>query len=173
MTQTIPPAAKPLILTDIYSVAGATVPKADRYFDGSPNQDSLDRFTHPSGEMMVAAVFDGCGSQPHSHIGSHMGGRLLLRLIYEEVAKKAVQLKMPLAMLDLQSVQRAWGKEIERLCRLTGGDDWKADIESRFEFTVVGVIMTQNETMVFHAGDGYFGINGKVRKLESPKNAPR
>ncbi len=169
---TIPPAAKPLSLIESYRLAGATVPKNSRYFDGTPNQDYLERYTHPSGEMMVAAVFDGCGSQPYSHIGAHIGGGLLLRMVYEAVTEKVMLQKRPLGSLDFKSLQQAWGEQVTMLCEQTGGEDWAIYMESRFEFTVVGVVMTTDETLVFHAGDGYFVINGKQTLLTATENAP-
>lgn len=158
-------------LQEQYSVAGATVPKSESYFTGAHNQDSLDRFTSPSGNMMVAAVFDGCGSQAHSHIGAHLGGRMLLRSIFDAVERLQADQK-PLAGLDIVRIQENWGADVKQICEITGGADWPADMESRFEFTMLGVIMTADETQVFHVGDGFFSINGKTTVITSPNNAP-
>lgn len=166
-----PKPAATLALMEQYSVAGATVPKSESYFTGTHNQDSLDRFTSRSGNMMVAAVFDGCGSQAHSHIGAHLGGRMLLRSIFDAVERLQANRKS-LAELDIVRIQENWGADVKHICEITGGADWPADMESRFEFTMLGVIMTADETMIFHGGDGFFSVNGKTTKLEAPKNAP-
>jgi hypothetical protein len=93
-------------------------------------------------------------------------------MIYDEVAEQVMVQNRPLASLKLKPIQESWGEQVEILCGLTGGEDWAAYMETRFEFTIVGVIMTKDETLVFHAGDGYFVVNGRVTKLSAPENAP-
>jgi len=167
--KTITPPAEPepiKTLMETLNVAGSTVPKNSRYRDGTANQDSLDSLVHESGNLMVAAVFDGCGSQLKSHVGANIGGLALLRCIYESAVKLTIDTNSSLRRLKFKKIQTDWGATIRTICENIGGDDWADHMQENFQFTAVGIIMTPTETLTWHCGDGYIVINGKETQLE-------
>jgi len=169
------PAGSPLIteapkpiptLMETINVAGATVPKNSRARDGSTNQDSVDSLVHESSDLMVAAVFDGCGSHKKSHIGANIGGLALLRTIYDSAVQLTINTKGSLSHLDFKQIQTEWGAKIRDICEDIGGNDWADHMQENFQFTAVGIIMTPTETLTWHCGDGYIVLNGKKTQLE-------
>lgn len=111
---------------------------------------------HRQGDTTVAVVTDGCGSATHSEVGAKIGAAIVAR----EVAKDF--LHAPAAILDqLRAIAAALGDDIERV------------VNDYLLFTIVGVVVTPAETIVFSAGDGLFAINGRERVLGPyPGNAP-
>lgn len=161
-----PTPVPPTPLFDTITLAGASVSKSSSFMDGGHNQDAVSSLIHESGNLLVAAVFDGCGTQPNSHVGASLGGEILLRKIYDAAVDAVITNNGSLTNVDLKAIQTAWGETIRSICDAAGGDDWATEMQGNFQFTVVGVIMTLDETMTFHCGDGYIALNQSVTKLE-------
>jgi serine/threonine protein phosphatase PrpC len=109
-----------------------------------------------NGESVVLVVADGCGSARHSEVGAKLGAAIVARA----VAARAE------TTIDWDEVAAAAVEELARLAR-------HVDVEEHLLFTIVGALLTPTETTIFHAGDGFYAINGETRALGPyPENAP-
>ncbi len=100
---------------------------------------------------MVMVVTDGCGSARHSEVGAKLGASVVAREILAQAG----------GALDWQAVA---GSVVARLGAIAAAAQ-TPDIHEHFLFTVVGALITAEETVIFHAGDGLFAVNGVVRQI--------
>lgn len=139
---------------------------ADHVRTGRANQDA---FTWRRGERaLVAVVCDGCGSGRHSEVGAKLGARLLT-----EAAVRLLDAGASAAEPATWSrVRRDLLAQLRLVANAMGGSltDTVADY---FLFTVVGVAVTPDWTVVVAAGDGVIAVNGTARQLGPfPGNQP-
>jgi hypothetical protein len=112
---------------------------------------------HCQGEVTVAVVTDGCGSAPHSEVGAKIGAAIVARCVAQGGLKPA-----PTSIIEQL-----------RAVAVTLGDDLETVVSEYLLFTIVGVVIAPEETIVFSAGDGMFAINGMERVIGPyPGNAP-
>jgi len=104
---------------------------------------------HDDAGRTVMVVTDGCGSAPHSEVGAKLGARIVAReILTQEWTRVAGAIGERLSSIDL-------------------------DVNDYLLFTIVGALITPEEVLVFHAGDGLFAINGEVHRLGPyDSNAP-
>lgn len=136
----------------IEAAAGSIVGTAHLHA-GRNGQDGF--AIHRAGDITVAVVTDGCGSAPHSEVGAKIGAAIVARCVAGDGLNAT-------RVLD----------EL-RLIAATLGDDLSRVVSDYLLFTVVGVLMTPAQTIIFSAGDGLFAINGIERVIGPfPGNAP-
>lgn len=158
-----------------FEVAAGSIPGRDHIgrnevLLGRNNQDALHWAT--SENALVTIVADGCGSAPFSEFGARYGARLIATMVrdrYEEalLQETVAPGKVP-DDLFWQQLHRAALQNISLVAaQLTGSLGSKFDVlRDHFLFTVLGVLITRGEVVFFWIGDGVFGLNGTLNRLE-------
>jgi hypothetical protein len=150
-----------------FEIAGGSVPGRAHVAAGRNNQDAFCWVS--TGEGLVAAVCDGCGSGSHNEVGAQVGARL--------VAHAAARLLS--SGLDIPELLEQVRQEVLARLRLlatemsTGAGPSPASthasfyrtVSDYFLFTVVGLIITADRATTFSIGDGLIVINGDRHRL--------
>jgi hypothetical protein len=156
-----------------FEVAGGSVPGHARSA-AKANQDAF--YWAADAEGLVAVVCDGCGSRPHSGVGSQLGARLV-------VQATARLLHSRLGVCDLlERVRQDVLASLSSLAESMSADasanqdsaaSFGRTVADHFLFTIVGVLITPHAATTFSLGDGIVIINGEVNQLGPfPNNEP-
>lgn len=132
---------------------------------GRNNQDAFGWVA--TDDVMIALVCDGCGSGQHSEAGARLGCQLMLAALRADVAL----LHHGPCEVVLRRVQRRVLEQLHTLAHALG-DPFLTTIREYFLFTIVGVVMTAERTVIFSLGDGVWGLNGSYSSLTYRGNAP-
>lgn len=158
-----------------FSIAGGSVPGTDHTMPGQPvwrnNQDAFAWREGP--DYLIAVVCDGCSSTPHAEVGAKIGAELVVRQMAESVPfiRGNPVFDASTAVLHEQhSIERY----LVEFAKLIGGSRAvEQTLLDYFLFTIIGIIMTPEESVVFSLGDGVFGVNGNVEVIaQYDDNAP-
>jgi hypothetical protein len=150
-----------------FELAAGTVTGGDHAAAGRPNQDAFAVWR--GADATVAVVADGCGSSR----GSETGARLGARLAAHSLRRHRRRLEAQPAEAVLEGVRREVLGHLRRLAGALGDrESAAATVEELFLFTLVGAVVTGSRTLVFAAGDGVVAVNGAVRVISFPGNAP-
>lgn len=157
-----------------FLVAGGSVPGTDHTLPGQPgwknNQDAFDFYS--TEDLTIAVVCDGCGSSEYSEVGSRLGAQMVVK-----------QFKWMLGFVQDFNKENV-GRVLAGIQRTLVGDLWslalsvsrtqtELTVMSHFFFTIVGVVVTKQTTLVFSFGDGVYAINGEVKTIPpAGGNAP-
>jgi hypothetical protein len=165
-----------------FQISAGTVPGrlhlgTGNLLNGKNNQDSYEVVL--SDDCIVALVLDGCGSGRHSEIGSKIGGRLLSQAIVELARSGALStVASPDSALDI--MERLRRRTLLQLRQIASSlsigvcphdvyencaCDFKSFIREFFLFTIVGLIVTEGNTIVFSIGDGLYALNGELHEV--------
>lgn len=153
------------------SVAGGTVPGTNHTRPGMPlwtnNQDAYGWRNEQN--VFVAIVCDGCSGSPHSEVGAKIGLQIILRRACEMFAVWPDALSA-LSML----AETAANDLLSFVVDMVGlSPDYEKVLSEYFLFTVIGVAIMPEETIVFSFGDGVYAINGETMVIpQSAGNAP-
>jgi Protein phosphatase 2C len=158
-----------------FEIAGGSIPGFDHIKPGQPvwmnNQDGY--AIRSADDHIVAIVCDGCGSKPHAEVGAQLGSQLVSRLIAEQVPfiRGNPVFGVREAVLQIQHTI-VW--HLLELARLVGNQRAIDGILANyFLFTIVGTLITPEQTVVFSFGDGVIALNGAVTVIDSgPDNMP-
>jgi hypothetical protein len=147
-------------------IAGGTATGRSHALAGKPNQDAYAWIV--SGDILVAAVCDGCGSGAHSEVGAALGARIVTARLAARLAEGA----SPDAPALLDGVRDDLLGALGGVASAMGGR--LADIVSEhFLFTVVGLAIAGERGCVFAAGDGIVAVDESVIRLGPfPRNEP-
>jgi len=155
-----------LDVTHTYEIAGGSVAGRSHAVRGLGNQDAHAWIRR--GEILVAAVCDGCGSSPHSEVGARLGARLCTALLAGRLAEGAE--------LDDPALWGALRDDVlARLRELAGAMGGRLGdvVTEHFLFTVVGLAFVGERGCAFAAGDGIVAVDGQVTRLGPfPGNEP-
>lgn len=136
------------------------------------NQDAVGVCIAP--DFVAGVVCDGCGSthetiERHSVSSNEVGAKLACGLILH-AAQKALARKKHFSAPELverlsSSLERSFKTTVKAFC---GRDESKAE---KFVFdylmtTVVGFLVTREQFVVFHSGDGVIAVNGEFDVLD-------
>jgi hypothetical protein len=151
-------------MESVFQFAAGSVTGRDHVFAGRNNQDAFCVWSGP--EAVVVVVADGCGSGRFSEVGARLGSRLVVQAILRRMKPGG---QAPDAMLEevRRDVLRALGSLAGAL-----GDSRSHTVSDLLLFTVVGAVVGPALSFVFALGDGVIAVNGDVRVLDSPGNAP-
>ena len=149
----------------LFEIASGSITGRNHWLIDQNNQDA---YYSLSNELAtIAVVCDGCGSGKHSEVGAKLG----TRIIVETIATKLNQQNEP----DFwEKIKQDWLFKLKDIAvSIAGGNPLSEIINDYFLFTVVGVLITASETIVFSIGDGVIAVNEKVTQIDSsPGNAP-
>jgi hypothetical protein len=152
------------------TTAAARNPRYDK--ENRNNQDAVGLCIAP--DVVVGVVCDGCGSthptiEQHSVSSNEVGAKLACSLILHE-AEKAFARKKAFSAPQLveslsRSLERSFKKTLRAFC---GRDESKAEtfVYDFLMTTVVGFIVTREQFVVFHSGDGVIAVNGEFSVLD-------
>ncbi len=138
------------------------------------NQDAVVVCVSP--DLAVAVVCDGCSSMPYSEVGARYGANFIVRKLIEfrgQLLKRGLSYAdtldgIPVLELARQSLMERLLYELT-LYPMTPS----SALEQHFLFTIVGCVITPDETITFSIGDGVIALNGVVRNMGPfPGNYP-
>lgn len=146
----------------MFEIAGGSVPGHSHALAGRNNQDAYAWQCGP--QALLAVVCDGCGSSAHSEVGAQVGARLVL---------EAMQRALPVTGSGFwEHVSARLLAQLGALASQLGGS-LSRTVADYLLFTIVGALVTPEETWVFGLGDGVIAVNDTVVPLGPwPHNAP-
>jgi hypothetical protein len=140
----------------LFTRTSASIPGHTHRKMGYNNQDALRVIdTHP--HCLIAVVADGCGSKPSSEVGA----QLAVNFVAEEIAR----------MIDAgenwrENIQQAHLQWAERLVSAQRAEERERFVHDFMLYTLLGVVVEEAETTLFHGGDGVIVINGQVQVID-------
>ncbi len=158
----------------IFQLAGASVPGTDHTQPGKPfwknNQDAY--FLCQGDEYSIGIVADGCGSGAASEVGAHIGVRILAGELEKQLADAFLDAPPSDPVISWALAMGRLDSFVHTLASSMSGRFGKT-VSEFFLFSIVGFVMTEKTTAVFHCGDGSYSVNGGLVKLGPfPNNAP-
>lgn len=162
----------PSLLEEL-EVAAGTVTGGDHLAAGRGGQDGFCWAGAP--DLLAAVVCDGCGSGRCSEVGARLGARMLVASLMRRGRELGDQ---PATLLE--QVESDLLLELGRIAQATCAPQAPAAAPGARElviadyllFTAVGAVVTPGRTLLFAGGDGIVAVDGAVRILEAPDNAP-
>ncbi len=134
------------------------------------NQDAYHTLSNE--QYTIAVVCDGCSSGQHSEVGAQIGVRLIVEMLAKALSSQLIQENQTIPREILEQVQQDLLSQIGSLTKTMGGN-WLQTLKDYFLFTIVGVVITATDLLVFSLGDGVIIINGQELELGSvTDNAP-
>lgn len=98
-------------------------------------------------DRIVAVVCDGCGSTKHAEIGAQIAARLI-------VSSLVAGTSWELCWAEVTSKLRYLA-----LCMETPSHPFEKIVDDFFLFTIVGVVIKPDQTLIFSRGDGMYIVN--------------
>jgi hypothetical protein len=144
---------------DIFSASQIGTKHRERRIN---NQDVVEVFD--SNDLAIAMICDGCGSSERSEFGSLYAARFYVEqlggLVYPMRQQESIpwQDLLDRVQVDLGSYLRVFMKPL--------GRSFSKLVDRYLLFTVLGLVMTPNETMFFSVGDGVYAANDEVTIIE-------
>lgn len=150
-----------------FELAGGSITGREHSRLGKNNQDAFAWYR--SEDYLIAIVSDGCGSGAHSEVGAKLGVRLTITAIQQSLQEDDQSLNHEAGWKRLQNRLLA---QLQRFAEQLGGE-LEQTVQNYLLFTIVGGVITPEQTTLFALGDGVFVINGQVCHLGPfPGNAP-
>ncbi len=147
-------------MDDFVWAAGSVIGSEHRRI-GKNNQDAF-RVIQSAG-CLVGLVADGCGSKVHSEVGAWLG---------VEIASQAIANYLHIQR-DTSPTQRLTTEFLVQLRQtIIQAFPPQLFIQDYCLFTLLGFVITEQETVIFGCGDGYMVLNGEVTHWQFPHNAP-
>lgn len=163
-----------------FQIAGGSVPGTEHTKPGQPgwvnNQDAFG--WQASHDFIIAVVCDGCSSAPHSEVGAKIGAQLVVRFFSECLTRSSKQYKPWSERITegLRWTQMNVAREVALLAQQMGGScpqAYERALLNYFLFTIIGAVITRDETAVFSLGDGVYAVNNEVKVIAQYEgNAP-
>jgi hypothetical protein len=165
-----------------FEIAGGTVTGRDHVGRGNLlyGKNNQDAFSYRvMDDALVVVVCDGCSEGAHSEVGAHLGSQLVSASLIEQLAhcrrKLPGELSTDVMPEILERVRQRTLSQLRLLAQAMTAVDasFSSVVGEYFLFTVIGTMITPNETTIFSIGDGVFALNGAVTRLGPfPGNAP-
>jgi serine/threonine protein phosphatase PrpC len=156
-----------------FEIAGGSVLGKNHLQVGKNNQDAYDWLVEE--DLIIALVADGCGSKKSSEVGAKIGVKLITEALKKNILDVQIclldnnDLKLELIFKKIQQDVLA---QIRILANNMGGNFYDTVLEY-FLFTIVGVIIIKEKTVIFSFGDGMIFLNGNKLKIGPfENNAP-
>ena len=134
------------------------------------NQDAYHILSNE--QYTIAVICDGCSSGQHSEVGAQIGVRLIVEMLARALSSQLLKENQSIPRNALEQVPLDLLSQIGSLTLAMGGN-WLQTLKDYFLFTIVGVVITATDLLVFSLGDGVIIINGQELALGSgTDNAP-
>lgn len=162
-------------LNEIFEVAAGSMIGRDhlgkaRTLLGKNNQDAFSVSAHP--DRIVAIVCDGCGSGEHSEVGAQIVCKLVSERINFYFQKYGEEEFCTKVGLILERVRQDILAHILMLAN-NMGSSLSVVVNEYWLCTIVGLVITHNDTLIFSLGDGVYGFNYEFRNMGPfPGNQP-
>ena len=151
-------------MQDKFELAGGSILGREHLRLGKNNQDAYYWVSVES--ATIAVVCDGCGSGTHSEVGAKIGARLMVEAILRNLPQDGLSTNF------WQGVHQDLLHSLGMIAASLGGELVQA-VKEYLLFTIVGAVITPQETALFAIGDGVFALNGEVITIPPfPNNAP-
>lgn len=144
-----------------FVVGAGTVLGRQHQLSGRNAQDAFAWRSAPG--WTAAIVCDGCSGGAHSEVGAQLGAPIFLHALGAQLDAGGAN---PVnggedLLAGLERARRATVAQLRRLARVMGPNRERALVDY-FLFTVVGVAITESQTLIFSRGDGVYALNGEV-----------
>lgn len=149
-----------------YGTTAGSVHKNPHGPGATNNQDAVQPIL-VNGKVVGGVICDGCGSMPHSEIGSQFGVKAIADIVANEHAKKKP--------IQWDEVTKKALEQIKRVARLykSKAETLEDVIKNYFQFTVIITVVCDDKVIVAACGDGVFVHDDDVWEIEIPiKNSP-
>lgn len=145
------------MITEAFHVASGSVIGRYHRQNNKNNQDASQVAVDENG--LIAIVSDGCGSGKYSEFGARLAVNHLtaegLKLLATESDHEVILSKLRFSMLKL----------MKQLLVSFSQENYQFILD-HFLFTVVGVMLTVEQTTVFTLGDGFISLNQQVQTID-------
>jgi serine/threonine protein phosphatase PrpC len=149
-------------------------------FASKNNQDALRIVLRE--QFITAVVCDGCGSGKHSEVGAKLGSRMVTDAIADLLNQNlaisepdfwhVLKINLLQKMTDFIAIANA-GMGLGSVGTIHELPLQREFVNDYLLFTIVGLVITSNETVTFSIGDGAIAVNGKLTQIPAyPDNAP-
>ncbi|MFC1638250.1 protein phosphatase 2C domain-containing protein, partial [Patescibacteria group bacterium] len=130
------------------------------------NQDAVEEII-VDGEVVGAVICDGCGSKPHSEIGSRFGAVTIANFLSEKLNQS-----IPIDWNDLTGTV-AMGIAQKAMDYNRVHEEVEETIRDNFLFTIMIAVIVDGKLLIASCGDGVYRIDDDIYEIESPiENAP-
>lgn len=148
-----------------FAVRGGTIPGRDHVLAGRNRQDwyRFDRLVVRGQEYLIAVVSDGCGQKLHSEVGAILSPTYTFHQTVHllEIEKPLSQIPDFLYVSLVGYLESLW-----KLIPFQNGKEVLSFIEHHLLATIAGFVISESETILFHAGRCRFLINEEVTAIE-------
>ena len=138
-------------------VAAGSVTGRDHRRMGKNNQDAWawTQFDH----LTVAVLSDGCGSSPHSEVGAQVAVQLTVKALERQLSQGSWQ-----DGAFWPGVERQLLAGLRSLAHRMNGS-FPGIVQDYLMCTLLGAVITPEETTIFGLGDGVYVLNGEIFSL--------
>ena len=137
-------------------------------------QDAANTFVRDDGsgepQWVGGFIADGCGSGKYSEIGANQSARMAIRQMHDLMLHGYSAAAIP--GLLFSDILNYINKNVADNCLNTCDYSERAELVADYWlFTALGIIMSDNQGVIFYAGDGVISLNDDLTVLDQ-NNAP-
>jgi hypothetical protein len=119
----------------------------------------------------VAVVCDGCGSGEHSEVGAWITAEIAVKQTLLNILREQALFRPETAHMGLDKVRRSVLAQLGVLADMAGSSLSRA-VSTYLLSTILGVILTEEDTLIFGAADGIFFVNGSRNDILKDNQPP-
>jgi hypothetical protein len=152
-----------------HEFASGVLQGADHRYIRTNCQDAVRIFrkTFDDNTVVVGVCADGCGTGEHTEVGAQLGVNIATDVISTEyLASATLGTEVDWSTIKDDIVTRI-GNVAQSVWSVN--QDYNALIIEYFFFTIIGFVMTEEETIFFRAGDGVLIVNGEDIPIPTPE----
>jgi hypothetical protein len=139
-------------------------------------QNNQDGYDYIRNELVtIAVVCDGCSSGKHSEVGAKLGAKLVVKVIADQLKEESqTEIVSKITPEFWQKISEKVVKQLRQITEtLTIDQSLTQIVNDYFLFTIVGVVITPLETVIFSVGDGVIALNDEIKIVgEEYQNKP-
>ena len=120
---------------------------------------------------LIGVVSDGCGSAPHSEVGSKLIVQIVCNAIASYLPRYLARTQISQSPIDIENSFSYW-EDVQsdliahlRVLAKSFGIDVSDVAEEYFLASLVGFVITPFTTFIFSVGDGYYVVNNEIVQL--------
>ena len=168
------------MISEQFAISAGSVVGAHHRKTFKNNQDAFAVVESEHG--VIAVVCDGCGSGKYSEVGAQLGAKYIVNYLAQQLhvdSEVGAELKID----RLAEFKHEWQPLLAGLQQhaveflttiaknLCPCEQFSESILNHFLFTIIGVVITKYQCVVFSFGDGVFSVNGEVTVIDQ-NNTP-